>query len=173
MHIREIDWRIGPLRDIIVGIDASITAIRERFEAGEADGLAALEHVEPVLGIGFVALQNYALGTWTDLNEMRKTRRKPPVTKLRCYACDPITLRGGPTRIELINATANYFKHHDEWSGWPGNQTTRTLSRVGISQRTEFPCIEARRILCGDRWALAVFHQIIQEWRAYVLKSLR
>jgi hypothetical protein len=173
MHIREVDWRIGPLHDIIVGVDASIAAIRDRFDGEDTDGLAALEHVEPVLGLGFVAFQNYALGTWTDLNAIRKARRKPPVSKLDCYACDPIVLKGGATRIEVINATANCFKHHDEWSGWPTNETTRTLGRVGISQRSEFPCIKAARIFCGDSWELIVLHQIVRDWRTHVFKILR
>src|SRR5689334_6990473 len=100
MHLREIDWRIGALHDIIVGLDTSIAAIQERLDADESDGLTALEQVEPVFGLGFVAFQNYALGTWTDLNEIRKTVGKPSVSKLDCYACDPITIRGGSTRIE-------------------------------------------------------------------------
>jgi hypothetical protein len=173
MHIREIDWRIEPLHDIIVGIDAGIAAVRERLDAEEIDGLTALGHLEPILGLGFVAFQNYVLGTWTDINEIRKSRGKPPVSKLDCYTCDPITVRGGTTRIELINAAANYFKHHDEWSQWPTNETTRTLSRIGIAQQNEFPCSDAARIFCGDNWKLVVLHQIVQEWRTHVFKILR
>ena len=173
MHIREIDWRIEPLHDIIVGVDASITAIRQRLDENEIDGLAARECVEPVFGLGFVAFQNYALGTWSDLNAIRKSNGEASVSKLDCYRRDRITVKGGATRIELINATANYFKHHDEWSGWPTNETTHTLSRVGISQRSEFPCIDSTRIFCGDSWQLIVVHQIVQEWRTHVFKILR
>src|SRR5258705_5341374 len=103
MNIGEIDWRIEPLHDIVVGIDAAIAAVRERLDAEGIDGLTALDHLEPVLGLGFVAFQNYALGTWTDLNEIRRSSGKPPVSKLDCYACDPITVKGGATRIEIIN----------------------------------------------------------------------
>jgi hypothetical protein len=173
MHIREIDWRIEPLHDIIVGIDAGIAAVRERLDAEEIDGLTALGHLEPILGLGFLAFQNYVLGTWTDINEIRKSRGKPPVSKLDCYTCDPITVREGTTRIELINAAANYFKHHDEWSQWPTNETTRTLSRIGIAQQNEFPCSDVARIFCGDNWELVVLHQIVQEWRTHVFKILR
>jgi hypothetical protein len=77
------------------------------------------------------------------------------------------------TRIELINAAANYFKHHDEWSQWPANETTKTLSRAGITERTEFPCIAAMRIFCGDNRKLIVLHQIVLEWRSHLLESRR
>jgi hypothetical protein len=174
MNIHEVDWRIGPLHDIVQGIDAAIAAVRERIDAGEIDGLEALNHAELILGLGFVAFQSYALGTWADLNTIRKLAGKPPVDKLDCYQCDPITLKpSGLTRIELINSAANYFKHHDEWSRWPANETARTLSRAGITQQKEFPCTEVMRIFCGDSWRLIVLHEIVREWRAHVLKVLR
>lgn len=127
MHIREIDWRIESLHDVVVAIDAGLAIICERLDQEEIDGVTACENTEPILGFGFIAAQTYALGTWTDLNKIRKSSGKPSVTKFDCYTCDPISIKGGPTRIEVINAIANYFKHHDEWSQWPTNETTRTL----------------------------------------------
>ncbi len=82
MHFREIDWRIGPLYDVIVGIDAGLTEIHERMDAEEGfDGISAREHVEPLFGLGFVAAQSYALGTVSDLNSVRRSRRKPTKSK--------------------------------------------------------------------------------------------
>jgi hypothetical protein len=82
MHIREIDWRTEPLHDITIGIDAALAAVKERLGGENIDGLTALCQMEPILGLGFVAFQNYALGTWTDLNAIRKRARKHPVDKL-------------------------------------------------------------------------------------------
>ena len=76
------------------------------------------------------------------------------------------------TRIEVINATANYFKHHEEWSGWPATETTQILSSVGITQRTELPCIEVTELFCGKSWEFVVVHQVVKEWRLHVLNSL-
>ncbi len=178
MHIREFDWRIEPLHDIIIGIDAAIEAVRGRLYAAEIDGLGALDDVEPILGLGFVAFQTYALGTWTDLNEIRENGGKSPLKKLQCYRCDPVTVRGAATRIEVINAVANYFKHHDEWPRWPtakkdqGFQDAETMRHVGISETADHPCIEATNLLCGTSWELIVLHQIVQEWRAHVITTL-
>ena len=47
MHLREIDMRIGPLHDVIVGIDAGIAAIGKRLNTEEGfDGISAQEHAE-------------------------------------------------------------------------------------------------------------------------------
>ncbi len=178
MHFREMDMRIGPLHDVIVGIDAGLAAIHERLDAEEGfDGISAREHVEPLFGLGFVAAQSYALGTVSDLNSVRTSRRKPKKEKLDCYACDIIALNGGVTRIQLINASANYFKHHDEWARWPtgsdrGAHDTKALASVGITEKTDFPCIDAVDLLCGTRWELIVLHQILKEWRVHLFSTL-
>jgi hypothetical protein len=179
MNIHDFDWRIEPLHDVIVGIEGGLKSIRERLDDEEGvDGLSALERAEPLLGLGFVAFQIYAVGTWTDLNSIRKSRGKRPVSKWDCYKCDPIKVKGDTTRIELINASANYFKHHDEWLRWPtendlGVPDTEILGRVGITQKTEFPCVEAVNLLCGSSWKLIVLHQIVKEWRAHVINKTK
>jgi hypothetical protein len=174
MNIDEIDWRIEPLHDVIVGLDAGLEAIRKRSEEEEYfDAGWALDFAEPLFGVGFVVAQTYALGTWTDLNRIRASAGKLPLDKRHCYASDPITVVGGATRIETIHAVANYFKHHDEWSQWPKNETTRLLDKIGITQDTELPCVEAVNLLCGNTWKLIVIHQILIEWRAHVMGVLR
>src|SRR5437870_3746125 len=134
----EIDWRIEPLHAVIVGIDAGLAGIGARIDKELGfDGLTASEHAEPLLGLGFVAAQTYVLGTAQDLNAIRRSRGKSALDKSECYKCDAITLKETVTRIELINAVANYFKHHDEWwRGWPDRQDTQILSQVGITQET-------------------------------------
>jgi hypothetical protein len=174
MNIHEIDWRIDPLYDVIVGIEAGLKTVEQRLEDEEGfDGITANEHAESLLGLGFVAAQTYAVGSFGDLNRIRKSSGKPPLTKSDCYAADPITVKGGATRIEFINATANYFKHHGEWPQWPTNETTRILAGVGITKDTEFPCVIATQLLSGNTWELIVLHQIVKEWRANVLSTLK
>jgi len=174
----EIDWRIKPLHDVIVGIDAGLAAIQERLDTEDwFDGISAREHAEPLFALGFVAAQTYAIGTVSDLNSVRMSRRKPKKEKIDCYACDTVVLKGGVTRIQLINASANYFKHHDEWARWPagserGAHDTKTLDSVGIIEKTEFPCIDAVDLLCGTSWDLIVLHRILKEWRAHLFSTL-
>lgn len=181
MHLREIDTRIGPLHHVIVGIDAGLSAIHELLESEEGfDGISAREHAEPLFGVGFVAAQTYALGTVSDLNSVRMRHCKPEFY----YEHDTITLKQGVTRIQLINASANYFKHHDDWPDpWPTSITAKTkmghliaknvdtLGLVGITEKTEFPCIDAVDLLCGTSWEWIVLHQILKEWRVHLFST--
>ncbi|MGZ8426801.1 MAG: hypothetical protein ACXWYD_17780 [Candidatus Binatia bacterium] len=177
MHLREIDMRIGPLHDVIVGIDAGIAAIGKRLNTEEGfDGISAREHAESLFGLCFVAAQSYALGVVSDLNSVRISCHKKEQGKLDCYACDINILKGRVTRIQLINACANYFKHHDEWGRWPmgndrGAHDTNTLIRVGITEKIEFPCIDAVDLLCGTSWESIGLHQILKEWRGHLFST--
>jgi hypothetical protein len=65
--------------NVIVGIEAGLTIVRERLEDGD-DGITAREHAEMLLGLGFVAAQAYVLGTWTDLNDIRESSARAPIT---------------------------------------------------------------------------------------------
>jgi hypothetical protein len=178
MHIREIDWRIVPLYDVIIGIDAGLAAIHKRLDTEEwFDGISAREHTEPLFGLGFFAAQAYAIGTVSDLNTVRvshgKAEEKLNKFKIVCYKCDTVLYKEDITRILLINASANYFKHHDEWCArWPTNYDTKTLGEVGITEKTEFPCIDAVKLLCGTSWELIKLHQIMKEWRAYLFSTM-
>jgi hypothetical protein len=179
LKLYEVDWRIDPLKHVVVGIDAGLAAIEAQIGDPEwYDGVHACDDAEPLLGLGFVAFQTYAVGAVADLNRIRASRRKPKKNKLDCYSCDPVTLRGGVTRIQLVHAVANYFKHHDEWPRWPTNKgdsgfpDAEILARVGITQETTHPCIAATNLLCGTGWKMIVLHQIVREWRAHLISKL-
>jgi hypothetical protein len=146
----------------------------------------AREEAEPLLGLGFVAFQTYALGTVSDLNQIRRDGGKPTLKDYDCYAHDPVKVKCVVTRLELIHSAANYFKHHDQWpEPWPTSITAKTkmehliaknvntLRLVGITEKTEFPCIDAVDLLCGTSWELIVLHQIVQEWRVHIFANFR
>ncbi len=174
MNLWEVDWRIDPLESVIVGIDHGLAEIREQLDTEEFDGDDACEHTEPLIGLGFVAAQTYALGTMSDLNRSRTSRGKSKKEKLDCYACDTVRLKGDVTRIQLINAAANYFKHQEEWkTRWPTeSHGAKTLSCIGITEKTEFPCMRAVEQLCGTSLKLIVLHQIVKEWREHLFRTL-
>jgi hypothetical protein len=178
MNIHEVDWRIRPLKHVVGGINAALAGIEAQIGDPEwYDGLHACDDAEPLLGLGFVAFQTYALGTVQDLNRILTRHWKREKDKHKYYCCDPIVLKGGVTRMQLINAVANYFKHHDEWSRWPtlkdrGFNDAQVLARVGITEKTEHPCIEATNLLCCTSWNMIVVHQIVLEWRAHLINEL-
>jgi hypothetical protein len=176
MKLQETDRFIEPFQEVIAGIEAGLRAIGERVntEAG-FNGSAARDHAEPLLGIGLVAGQTYALGTVCDLNRIRESRGKRPQEALYYYTRDTGVVTGGTTRIELIHAGANYFKLHEQWTDWPVNGqaavTTRILARAGITPKTNWPCSAAIELLCGTNWRLLLLPEIVKEWRAHLFKT--
>jgi hypothetical protein len=178
-HGSEIEFEGAALEHVVVGIDAGLAAIETQIGDPEwYDGEHALDDAEPLLGLGFVAFQRHALRAVQDLNRIRASHGKPKRDKRDCCSCDPITIKEGMTRIQLVNAVANYFKHHDEWTPrWPirgerGFSDTQILARVGITQKTVHPCIEATNLLCGTSWKIIVIHQIVHEWREHLINEL-
>jgi hypothetical protein len=176
MNIFEIDFRQSWASSIFQSLEAGISSIHEREKVDDwFDGLWQLEHIESLLGIAFVSAQTYILGTVQDLNALRKRSGKLPIDKIKCYAEDTNPLPNGISRITLLNAIANYYKHHDEWDAWPTNTTTEILSAVGIANNTEFPCYKVATTLCGERECekLGNLLSLISEWRQHILNQYR
>jgi hypothetical protein len=182
MYKEDIDWRSGPLRDALAGLDAGLKRIEDRpSEQPWFDGLWACEYSEPLLGVAFVAAQTYLVGTVSDVNSIRARRADGlpeqcrRLNKRECYACDSACGATGVTRVQLINAAANYFKHHEDENGL-GKETKATLSLVGVivgvSERTEFPCLEAARLLLGNELNLDCMLTILRGWREHMLATL-
>ena len=171
----EIDRRITPLHAVFVGIEAGLKAIEEQIDKEPGfDGLTAVEHANPLLGLAFVAAQTYVLGACTDLNRLRELHGYEKELKHdQCRASDPVTVRPGVNRIQLIHAIANYFKHHDQWPNPRSKKDRKVLCHVGITETTEFPCVEATRLLCGESWDMMVLYHIVKEWRAHIFSVLR
>jgi hypothetical protein len=178
MFKEDIDWRIGPLRDACAGLEAGLKRIGERVhEEPWFDGLWACEYSEPLVGVAFVAAQSYLVGTVSDVNSVRtRSARGLPeqprrLDKNECYACDLASITTGVTRVQLINAAANYYKHCEDEDGLRPD-TKRTLSSVGIDEHTEFPCIEIARLLLGSELSLDGIPAILGDWRTHVLTQL-
>jgi hypothetical protein len=176
MSIHEFDFRYSWTSSICQSLELGFSSIRER-EKEEVwfDGLWQLEHIECLFGIAFVSAQTYILGTVQDINTIRKNSGKSSIDKIKYYAEDTNPLPCGTSRITLINAIANYYKHHDEWDIWPTNSTTKILSTVGITDTTEFPCYKAAITLWGEQECGKLGHLLflISEWRQYILNQYR
>lgn len=164
MHIREIDDRSTPLRILCTASTNAISELLEFSKVGIMDGITAMEYAEYFHGAVLVACQAYAVGTVSDVNEISNSNIK----KIDLYKFQEITIREY-TFVELINALANFFKHREEWSSWPVNETTKTLRYFGINENTEFPLYVGIRILIGDSEDLRGLCAILENWRFSLL----
>lgn len=97
-----LDMDFPLLRSIIEGLDPILIELHEMAsKSPDPDGWGILDKIESLAGLCLVACQNYMI---TRLNGRPRSS---------AYACGP-KCRGSYV-AEIINAAANYHKHHPEW----------------------------------------------------------
>jgi hypothetical protein len=130
-----------------------------------------------MFGIAFVTAQTYITGTVADANLLMKGKKdfqKHQLLKSFSKKIEGANL----TQLQLCNAIANYFKHHDEWENWePKGQKKwdiSVLSEVGINQSSSFPCYLAATKLWAeeDIEDLNNLLNILVEWREQIISPL-
>jgi len=174
VHYREIDLREGLMRKLYLSLSHGFSIINNNLENIEwYDGLFAKEQAEMIFGIAFVAAQKYITGSISDI--FSAAGKGNNLTKLNMISkCSP-EVAGDTTKISLIYAIANYFKHHDEWDNWEANghkkSTIETLGKCNINEETEFPCQEVVTILWGEKKFIELNNllDILVEWRKKLL----
>ncbi len=176
----EIDWRFSSTERVLQalsnGIEEAKFALDEAQEQYCVDD--ALEHVENLLGIAFVSAQAYITGTVADANQLIGSDSRLAKEQLTKNYSERLP-GTAVTRLELCDAIANYYKHHDEWIA--GSETGRsqrtvsTLRAVGITASDDFPCSRAAEILWAnnDGSDLGPLLSLISCWRQDVISAHR
>lgn len=164
MHVSELDFRSTPLRTLCTASTNAISDLIGFAKEGLIDGLTAKEYAEYFHGAVLVACQAYAVGTVVDVNSIRRASGKPTLEKIELYKANS-TSGNQFTMVALINALANYFKHNEEWSSWPDNETTKTLRHYGINEETEFPLYTGISAILGEYSDLRGLCEVLEAWR--------
>ncbi len=172
----EIDWRFSStkrvfqaLSDDLKDIKRDLGEAQEEFEIDDA-----LEYTESLLGIAFVMAQTYIAGTVSDANKLMGCGGKLTKEQLLKKHGDRL-VESTVTRMELCDAIANYFKHHDEWNSWSATgrhkKTVSILRAAGIEKNNDFPCRKAADILWSnnDGSDLESLLSLISSWRKAVI----
>jgi hypothetical protein len=186
MNIYEIDWRISSIRRIAVALSQGIDLVIRELELSEEsddpdsppfDPLDAAEHIENLLGIAFVTAQTYITGTVSDIPKLTHSSSTPTKRQLLQVFSD--VLPGcNITKMELCDAIANYWKHHEEGDGWsstPMNKRTLDiLNAMGIGEFENFPCQKVADILWPGGWRnLERLLELVSEWRQRVIECYK
>jgi hypothetical protein len=97
-----VDFDFPQLQEIATTLDGLLDEVQREIEVSEdPDGMGVLDRGEAIVGLGFVACQNYLV--------TRKGRRTKNV-----YDMGPF--HGSQLHIaRIVNEGANYWKHHPEW----------------------------------------------------------
>lgn len=177
MNLSEFDWRLPSTRRVLRALYAGLASVKEDLDdAGEVyETEDALEHGEALLGIAFIMAQTYVGGTVSDANQIAGSKvkfTKEQLLKEYSKKLPETTI----TELQLIDAIANYFKHHDEGSNWSvkgRSQKTLTILRAaGIDEF--YPCLKAADLLCpGDVPDVGQLLLIIKDWRKLVIAACK
>jgi hypothetical protein len=163
VRIEEFDGRYAWTREAIAALENGL----EQLPNDHDDGLDLLEYAEELVGLSFVTLQVYVSGTTTTLGKMFPDRPESVAEGLRSRNCPSVL---GVPFVEGIWATGDYYKHHDEWPDWTpvknkSKNTILTLGKLGITARTEFPCVETLKVLQGGWGRLVGLLEVASAWR--------
>jgi hypothetical protein len=175
----ETDWNIDPLREVMIGVEHGLRQVVNRTKRVEwFDGNFMLDHAEWLLGVAFVAAQTYiesAIGdVWRHLHGERHAEGAAWTDfRKNCLACDVQLKPAGVTRMELINAVANYYKHH-EGAKALRPETVVTLSECGLNPDDvyAYPCAHAAWLLCGSEWHLQSLCGLMKAWRSRIVTEV-
>ena len=175
-----VDYRYSWLATILRGLQTGFGEIdRLASEHEWFDGLWQCEYAEPIVGLACTSAQAYLVGVVSDVGKSQGLKAGSlecfiKKRKISFYSDDPSPLPSGQSRIVLINGTANYYKHHDEWSGWdPTNWIVKTFSEAGIDEHTEFPCLRVAELLFGtpDISNLDPLVAMVSSWRKHIVEK--
>jgi hypothetical protein len=177
---QEIDWRLSSTKRILQALSDGLKDVGRNFDEAHEDYQIddALEHAESLLGIAFVTAQTYIAGTISDANQLIETGGRLTKEQLIRDHSDHLA-ESVVTKVELCDAIANYFKHHDEWNSWSitgRNQKTVSILRAsGIQENDEFPCRKVADLLWSnnDGSDLLPLLSLITSWREAVITACK
>ncbi|GAB1624061.1 hypothetical protein AAOGI_41110 [Agarivorans albus] len=99
------DHELNNLCDVLELLDSKIEAIENDIEQSNCpDSEGHFDKAEYFVGLGFTAIQKYITSIHTQNN----------IPKSKALDLGD-TYHEGSTIVSIINATANYWKHQDEW----------------------------------------------------------
>ncbi len=175
-HYREVDYRVDWMRDLFSSLNNGFSIIQDKLNHMDYfDGVFAQEQAETIFGIAFVSAQTYIIGTISDMKEVGGDRAlsKPEMLAIGSKRVGEIS------KVQLINAIANYYKHHEEWSDWKvegqNKRTIAALNSCGISKNTPYPCHEAAQIIWPSEvlCELNELLDILVRWREKLLQHVK
>lgn len=171
MRVDEVDHRSTPLLAVCTTATNAIAELREFSEAGMFDKTTSLEYAEYFNGAVLVACQAYMTGTASDINMMLGALGRSYMTRGELCKQSPNVVNGY-TQIQLIDALANCFKHHEEKGFWVEPRASKVLQAYGIVESTAFPLHEGIEHILGGSTDLRGLSSVVEGWRFMQIETL-
>lgn len=173
MRVDEVDHRSTPLLVVCTTATNAIAELREFSEAGMFDKTTSLEFAEYFNGAVLVACQAYMAGAVSDINKMRGALGWSPMYSTDLHKQNSCVVNGH-TQIQLIDALANCFKHHEENGFWEGPKTraSKVLKAYGIVESTAFHLHVGIGHILGESTDLRGLSRVVEGWRFMQIETL-
>ena len=172
-----MDLRESWISDLLASLSHGFVKIQEKLrDLDYYDVGFAKEQAETIFGLAFVAAQTYITGTISDMFEINSDCG---LSKQDMLFHDSPQLNQNVSKIILVNAIANYFKHYEEWNGWEiqryNRQTIQTLNLVGINENTTYPCHVAAQMIWPNEvlCELSYLLDVLVDWRKHLLERVK
>jgi hypothetical protein len=157
-RVNYLNRMLGKLQELL---DSHIQMCDE-FDWYEENFLS--EDTDDSLGFVFVACQVFISGTVGDVIGKHNFTYKEKEKALK----NAPKFKGFRTKIELINAAANYYKHKDE-SEIAGD-TLKIMEGFGLLKE-DYPLLSARELLIGEQ-PICILANFLIGWRNHVFNTL-
>lgn len=170
-HWRELDSRKQSLEYTVTALQSTIQKVDvEMSSVYSFDAMFAIEATTPIIGLCFIAMQNYINHTIADFfPDYKKHKYYNLKNKINC-----------DTKIDLIIALANFAKHKEEEETNPNllKHTNIRLEKFGLSYHNDInETVHSGLSILTQSGNLTDVLEILYEWRKLLIeefhKSLR
>ncbi len=158
-----VDDELNTAREYLGMFDSKLTVLNSRIKNSiDPDGAGLCDQGEYLIGMGFAVAQRF-LGT--VLGQLKVS--KSDAIKLGPYH------KNGTSIASLVNATANYWKHHEEWDKSALNtQTARNHPHYFYGYTwAAYTCSNILAEISPDHLELCKLVTYLEAWRNEVIKG--
>ena len=156
-----LDYDLDLLVELLEVVDHQIESIEDEISRSpDPDGLGHFDRMEGVIGLGFVACQQYIHATYPQLRVKNKSDAIQALPKHS----------SGQFVTEVINAAANFWKHHDEWPG--RKQKDREEETRPASPFQPSSCRAGRKQKDREEKTRAVISSLVPSCADYVMGNV-
>lgn len=157
--------------EVLSSLGRSIRECAVRAERNEELADYECEKTEVLLGMAFLACQAKITAVTEAVARVRRWSQNDTASRATLRALGP--QQNGYSRVQLLWALGNYFKHRDEWTkeDWetprPKNRATiTTISAFGLDRFGESGNLRRGAEALGNTEFsdMSVFQQIVEEW---------
>lgn len=167
-YLRYDSHRSVGLDLIINGLYETVETLYDQVLEGEYyDGVWFSEESEPIIGLAFIAFQNYINGSIYDYSKGYDIHGKEK-NREAYYKIEENRINDKRSKIELIIGLANYSKHKDEKNLHRG--TENILKDFGLIQEgitNDYLILEGLNLL-NEESDLIEVKEFVKDWREYL-----